>query len=134
MGSAGRDRISDYPPNSRRPTPPVSEGAAGGGSSGGDPCLAHIDEFELEEIANSEYFAEHEALPPRGTEVGVAASLLGPRLAVEVSSTGELLGLLPTRLNYLRNCLDTNRYIGHVTSVSTTAVPSVWVQLEPHPR
>ena len=123
MGSAGRDRITDYPPSARR----AAEGA--GSTPGGDPCLAPLPEVELEDVATSDYFASHDSVPPRGTEVEIAPGLIGPRLAVQTVA-GELVGLLPTRLNYLRFCLDGRSYVGNVTSASAQTIPSVWVALE----
>lgn len=131
MGSSGRDRISDYPPNARDALP--AAGSADG-PAGGDPCAVDFDEVELEDVANSEYLAVHGSLPPRGTEVELSGDLHGSRLAIVTVAGGERIGVLPVRLNYLRACVEHNHYVGNVTTVSTSQLSAVWVHLRQEQR
>jgi hypothetical protein len=134
VGSSGRDRISDYPPSARDALPAAGSAAGPAGPAGGDPCTVDIDEVELEDVANGEYTAFHGSLPPRGTEVELSRDLHGSRLAVVTVAGGERVGVLPVHLNYLRACLEHNRYVGNVTTVSTSQLSAVWVELRPEQR
>jgi hypothetical protein len=135
MGSVGTDRFSDYPGSSGgRPDTGKKGGGGGGGGGegGGDQCELAIADLALEEVATSEYFTSHSRVPRVGTQVRLRKKLVGSRIAVEISKSGEVLGLVPTEYNYLRQCMSRGfEYTGTVVSSSTGPLPEVSVDLTP---
>ena len=129
MGSSGSGNFSDYSGS--------QGGSSGGGASGGgantnsDRCLEDIEGVRIQEIESSEYYENHESTPRQGTKVVVRSSLEDGRFAVETKSGKEVIGLLPTRLNFLRRCIEQGySYSGEVSESSSGLVPSLRVDLE----
>ncbi len=118
MGSSGTGRLSDYSDATRNP-----EG--GGGASGQDKCQESIT-ATLEDVARNQYFSEHNDVPAKGTPVQLIHK---ERLTVQTFS-GEDLGYLPTKYNYIAGCLQKgNIYAGSVQASGNSAIPSVIVFL-----
>src|SRR5581483_8310841 len=116
MGSSGTGNLSDYPGGGR---------GRQGGRSGSDVCNQPITE-QLEEVARSAYFQAHNLVPPVGTAVSVIQQT---RITV-VTTSGEVIGYLPTRYNYLAGCIaDGFSYSGPVQASSNRPLPSVLVEL-----
>ena len=120
MGSTGSGNFSDYsgaPGGSRTPSD-AGDGSDGGGDEGGsDPCVRAFH-AELEEVAVSDYYSAHTAVPPLHTMLVITPTT---RLEVRVShATGEIVGYLPTRLHYLFDCLDNGHSYEGVITLSTT--------------
>jgi len=123
MGSSGTGHFSDYHSSSSN----QSDSSRGGGSSGEDRCDQGF-ETELEEMERCSYYLQHRSLPESETHVKVR---MQGRVGVETTS-GELIGYLPTRYNYLAGCIREGRsYAGRIISASNT--PILYVLVEIHP-
>jgi len=127
MGSTGTGRFSDYP-GSR------GSGSGGGSSQGGEgqnQCEKAAGNILLEEVAICDYFSAHKTVPPVGDTVRLREQLFDGRLAIETESS-EVIGFLPTRYNYLRQCIEQGyEYAGTIISSTTTNLPSVKIDLAP---
>jgi len=124
MGSTGSGSFTDY--SKRKPTGPDT---IDGGSSGIDKCKQAFG-TSLEEVSRCFYFLNSGgSLPSIGTEVIVAFN--GLRLAVE-THLGEEIGYLPTKYNYIKNCIDDGfKYVGVVRSIMVIPAPTVLVDIVP---
>lgn len=123
MGSTGSGSFSDY--SKRKPKQP---GDRSGGASGVDKCGAGFSD-SLEEVSRCLYFMSNGTVPPIGEEVTVTFN--GSRLAVE-AKLGEEIGYLPSKLNYLKFCLDDGyAYKGVVSNSRNVPTPSVSVDIIP---
>ena len=72
---------------------------------------------------------DHE-LPTVGLKVRLRRGLLGGRLVIETATRPEVIGLVPTRYNYLLACQGAGfSYPGAVTAADAASVPHVEVQL-----
>lgn len=144
MGSSGTSNFTDYPGPRRSDTeaasagPEVSSGEAqeagapNRGESEANPCLNAIAEFSLEDVERCAYFTRTQDVPPAGTDVLVPSQLVGGRIVVAVAADGEVIGLAPTRFNYLLGCLRRGfKYPGEVTASSTAPLAVVRVALMP---
>lgn len=124
MGSTGSGSFSDYPGS--RPKE-GSEGAGGGGASGEDRC-ARAFSCALEEIEQCEHFNTSGGVPPANTALTIEQR--GRLFAVDAS--GRTVGALPTRFNYLADCLVAGfTYEGRVNSSASAPVASVNVDFAP---
>lgn len=109
MGSSGSGRFSDYPGSG------AGGGSAGGGAPGYDDQCARAFSVSLEDVEHSTYFGNHGSVPPVGTELHV---ILAQRISAATAS-GEIVGNLPTRFNYLAGCLEAGfTYAGAVRNSS----------------
>lgn len=120
MGSTGTGSFTDYP-----------------GSNGGinndlpNQCDRAIPNIALDEVARCNYYIDNNTTPSIGTEIRLNNHLYGGRLVVE-TITGEIIGLLPTRLNYLLGCIQQGfSYNGQVISTSNVPIPSIIIDLGP---
>lgn len=117
MGSTGSGSFTDY--SGSKPTNSGSGGS--GGSSGTDRCKQAFS-CVLEEVAQCDFYTQHQAPPAPGTELAI---ILNGRLFA-VDSNGSRIGALPTRFNYLAACLASGiQYRGVVTASAATPVPTV---------
>ena len=130
MGSTGTGNFDDYSGTPGGTSP--GGGPSGGRGATGTRCDNRIDFVDLQEVATSDYYSTRGAVPAPGTDVGVRRSLVGGRMGVETTDTSEVVGLLPTTFNYLRQCLEQGyTYSGQVSASLDTPVPQVRVDLEP---
>ncbi|GAB4022702.1 hypothetical protein GCM10028808_70980 [Spirosoma migulaei] len=123
MGSTGSGNFSDY-------TSRVSGSNDGnsGGSSGEDKC-GQAFSASIEEISRCFYFMNYGVVPTIGTEVSI--SFNGVRLVAE-TNLGEDIGYLPTKLNYVKVCMDNGfKYSGLVSRSANTPTPSITVDIIP---
>lgn len=125
MGSTGSGSFSDYPGSGPKKQ---DQGAGGGGASGGDRCDRAFS-CSLEEVERCDYFSAHGDVPPIGTELSIQHR--GRLFAVD--SAGLTVGALPTRFNYLADCLKAGfTYQGRVVTSASVPVASVSVDFAPH--
>lgn len=133
MGSSGSGNFSDYS-GSRGGSRKSGVGSGNTGSqkdTGSDRCLKEMNDVRIQEIERSKYYEEHESVPRKGTKVVVRKELVDGRIAVETKSGKEIIGVLPTRLNYVRRCMEQGySYSGEVSESSAGLVPSIHVDLE----
>lgn len=123
MGSTGSGSLTDY--SKRKPS---TSGANDGGNSGTDNCGKGFN-ATLEEVSRCFYYINTGAVPPVGTEISIFFN--GVRISVETTK-GEEVGYLPTKHNYLKNCLvDGFVYTGQVVVSSLKSIPSVTVDIVP---
>lgn len=122
MGSTGSGRFSDYPGS--RP----KEGGQGGGSSGEDRCAKALS-CALEELEKCEYVTENASVPPANEMLSL--SHRGRIFAIDAN--GKTVGALPTKFNYLADCLAAGFvYEGRVTS--SVKIPTLSVDVDFVPR
>ena len=121
MGSSGTGNFSDYT-NFQRAIKGVT-----GAVDSEDKCALAFSTL-IEEIDTCEYYSKKGILPSVGTEVYVDFKV---RLVVK-SNDGLIIGYLPTKYNYLRNCiLKGFTYTGVVSGVSMTPINTVIVDITP---
>lgn len=121
MGSTGSGNFSDYPGSSKG-------SAGGGGASGEDRCNRAFN-CVLEEVEQCDYFVANQNVPSANTPVSL--ELRGRLMAVDAN--GFSVGALPTRFNFLADCLIAGfSYSGRVVASTTGAVASVNVDFLPH--
>jgi hypothetical protein len=105
MGTTGSGHLTDYPG-------PASQGNAkgqGGGGSGQVDRCAKAFQVKLEEIEHCEYFTRHNSLPGSGAIL----TLVHKKRISAVTASGEIVGHLPSSMNYLAECLkDGHTYSG----------------------
>jgi hypothetical protein len=134
MGSSGTGNFSDY--SGGRGDGGAGGGGTGGGQGGGsnpkeDRCLELVENVRIQEVERSEYYVNRESVPRNGTQVVVRSTLVGGRIAVETKSGKEVIGVLPTKLNYLRRCIEQGySYSGEVVESKAGLVPSLRVNLD----
>ncbi len=118
MGSTGSGRFTDY---SESQSSGEGSSAEGGGSGGVDRCTQAFN-CTLEEVSQCDFFTNNGNTPAIRTTLNL---VLTNRLFA-ATSTGEIVGALPTRFNYLAGCLEEGySYIGIITASSTSPVPTV---------
>ena len=130
MGSCGHGRFGNYGVGG---SGDGQQGARDGGNGSGNesnqgPSLSYI---RLEDVAISEYFLNKGALPHVGEAVNVRSALYKRRLAVELSSTEEVIGNIPTeyQLFLLSGLKRGIHYSGQVISSGKFPVPYIVVSL-----
>jgi hypothetical protein len=121
MGSSGSGNFSDYSQNK-------SVGANQGGKSGKDECNKAYS-IILEEVDRCEYYINHSSLPPNGLSIKIDFHL---RLEAKDASSNEIIGYLPTKYNFLVNCIK-NGFIfkGEIVSSITKPILIVRVDIAP---
>ena len=121
MGSTGTGNFSDYKNFSR-----AIKGITGADDSE-DKCALAFSTF-IEDVDTCEYYSKKGTLPAVGTEVCIDFKV---RLVVK-SNDGVIIGYLPTKYNYLRNCIVKDfKYTGVVSNVSSTPINTVIVDITP---
>ena len=84
----------------------------------------------LEDVAISEYYNNHHAVPQKGESVYLDSHISNGRLVVRSTNTQEIIGNLPTKYNYLITCLQNGvNYNGAVVYSDVQKIPSVVVTL-----
>lgn len=128
MGSSGSGKFGTYR---------IGGGAGGDGSivsqAGGSSeveCPSIIENIKLEDVAASEFYLRHNALPVAGAVVKIRDKVYLGRLVVETIDTLEVIGNLPTQYNYLLTCIQKGiNYTGQVISSDELPIPFVVVTL-----
>jgi len=122
MGSSGSGSFTDY--SKRKPT----GGMNNGGGSGDDNCGKGFS-TSLEEVSRCFYFINYAKVPKVGTSVNIFFN--GLRLAVETVK-GEEIGYLPTKYNYIKNCIaDGFNYAGVINVAHLSPFPNITVDIIP---
>lgn len=128
MGSTGTGNFSDYPTGSGNPTQPTT-GGGGGGVDPNDRCLTAFS-VQLEDVEHSAYFQMTSILPPIGTKLKLAHQ----KRIVAVDLNGAVVGNLPTKYNYLADCMAKGQdYIGQVVTSVSGHTATVIVDFAPIP-
>lgn len=121
MGSSGPGNFSDY-----SNYPRAIKGVTGAVDSE-DKCALAFSTL-IEDVDTCEYYSKKGVLPAVGTEVYVGFKV---RLVVK-SNDGLIIGYLPTKYNYLRNCIVKGfTYTGVVSVASSTPINIVVVDITP---
>lgn len=121
MGSSGPGNFSDY-----SNYPRAIKGVTGAVDSE-DKCALAFSTL-IEDVDTCEYYSKKGVLPAVGTEVYVDFKV---RLVVK-SNDGLIIGYLPTKYNYLRNCIVKGfTYTGVVSVASSTTINTVIVDITP---
>ncbi len=123
MGSTGNGMFGTYRGSGAGSIP-------NSGNNGGDECPLVIENILLEDVAISEYYQNHKAVPSNGEAVELSMKLINKRLAVVLSSTQEVIGNLPVSYNYLNLCIKKGkRYSGDIKSSGLSPIPFIVVNL-----
>lgn len=126
MGSSGFGTFGNYDITNKGSISPNGQNGGIGGGNFPDP----LEYIRLEDVAISEYYMNYQSLPAQGESVELATRIIHGRLAVLDGGTGEVLGNLPTRYNYLlRNIQLGTLFTGIVVSSGEIPVPFVVVTL-----
>ena len=121
MGSSGPGNFSDYT-NYPRAIKGVTRAV-----DSEDKCALAFSTL-IEDVDTCEYYSKKGVLPAVGTEVYVDFKV---RLVVK-SNDGLIIGYLPTKYNYLRNCIVKGfTYTGVVSVASSTPINTVVVDITP---
>lgn len=121
MGSTGTGNFSDY-----KKFPRAIKGVTGADDSE-EKCALAFSTL-IEDVDTCEYYRKKGALPAVDTEVYIDFKV---RLVVK-SNDGLILGYLPTKYNYLRNCIVKGfTYTGVVSVASSTPINTVVVDITP---
>lgn len=133
MGSAGLGKFGTYRVGNGQTTGEAGTGSGGGGLGGGTgeiECPSVIENIRLEDVAISDYYVNHQSLPSRRDPVELNSTVYKGRLVVKATSTGEVLGNMPTQYNHLINCIKKGmQYSGAIVASGMTPVPFVVVTL-----
>ena len=122
MGSSGSGSFSDY-----SQVKPKDNTSKTGGSSGEDNCLKAFS-TELEDVGRCAYYINNGTVPPVGTEVEIYFN----RRLIARTLRNEDIGYLPTKLNFLKPCIDSGyQYSGVVDSSSNLVLPIVRIDITP---
>lgn len=132
MGSAGSGKFGTYRFGTGQPANDTGNkgGDVGIGSGIGEiECPSVIENIRLEDVATSEYYVNHQSLPSSGNPIELNNAIYKGRLVVN-TSTGEVVGNMPTQYNYLINCVKKGmHYTGTVVASGLTPVPFMVVTL-----
>jgi hypothetical protein len=86
---------------------------------------------QLEEVATAEYYKKNEKLPRKNAKVRVRGKLVSKRIAVELESSEEVIGYLPTKYNHVVTCMKQGwEYGGNVVDSAEGKLPKIKVDLE----
>jgi hypothetical protein len=136
MGSSGSGKFGTYRVENNKESDGIVPGTAGdsqdgvGGKSSEIDCPLNIESIRLEDVATSEYYVNNRILPSAGEPVVLSSTIYKGRLVVKITTSGEIIGNLPTQYNYLKNCIDRGmNYTGRVLSSGTNPVPFIVVTL-----
>lgn len=128
MGSSGSSNFSDYADAPRKPLPPKgARKGSTGGSSGENQCDLAFS-TDLEDVALSDFFKNHKVVPTAGTKILIELR----KRVVAVTNTGESVGNLPTKFNYLAGCMQAGyKYRGVVQFSVGGSLPKVTIDAGP---
>lgn len=132
MESYTSGRFHEYTPVENEATSPKAGGGEGGAQPGTDMCDRVIESARLEEIERSQYHKKHSRVPRIEDLVRLRKGLEAGRLVIEHASTNLSVGYLPTRFNYLVQCLASGRkYNGKVTASTDSPSARIVIELSP---
>lgn len=103
---------------------------AGGSSSEEVECPLVIENINLDDVAISEYFLNYKNVPDVNKTVELSTLIVNKRLVVILTDTGEVIGNLPVKYNYLNICMKKDKkYSGTVKSSGLVPIPYIVVNL-----
>ena len=112
MGTTGSGRLHEYSDRE-------------GGS--GDECSKRIQEI-LEDVERCDYFDSHGELPAGGLSISLVAS---QRIEAQTAE-GETIGYLPTKYNYVADCIKRGySYTGVVSTSVSEPLVRVGIMITP---
>lgn len=128
MGSSGRGEFGNYKVDRK------SGGIGGIGSGNNDStldmeCPESIENILLEDISTCEYFKTLNALPNVGQDVYVSSFVFDGRIVVVDTATTKVIGNVPTRYNYLIECISSINYIGTIEISGLIPIPHIVVEI-----
>src|SRR5690625_1930075 len=114
MGSTGMGRFKDFKPSGNE-----------------DRCLEDLENVSLEDVGRMPYYEKFKEMPPMMIEVLVLNDLYNGRIAIQSIDDELIIGLLPSKYNYLLSCLKKGfKYEGHVIFSINNPIPRVMVNLD----
>jgi len=123
MGSSGSGSFSDYSNQKPAASKPNT-----GGSGKIDKCKIGFA-TSLEEVSRCQYYTK-KGIPPVHTEIDIVFNNV--RLVALDRQSNLEIGYLPTKLNYLKTCIDDGyKYSGIVQSNSINPTPYVLIDVVP---
>ena len=115
MGSSGTGTFGNYRPGN------------GSGENEKQKC-ADIIKINLEDIEFSEYFKNQNNVPE--SEQEVYPEFNNSRIVIKLKTSNEIIGNLPTKYNYILDCLNNNiMYLGKVITSGSTPIYFIVVDL-----
>ena len=124
MGSTGSGSFTDYPGSRPKER---GQGGGGGGASGDDRCERAFS-CTLEEVEQCDFFVANNDVPSISTVLSIDQR--GRLFAVD--ENGQSIGALPTRFNFIADCLAAGFvYEGRVVSSQNSPIASVSVDFAP---
>ncbi|MHC1735252.1 MAG: hypothetical protein AB9921_06220 [Erysipelotrichaceae bacterium] len=128
MGSSGRGEFGNYKVGKN------GIGSSGGedgqdGSGNGKECPTNIEGILLEDVGTCEYFKTTGSLPGVGKSIFVDSKTKDGRIVVIDLSSSMVLGNLPTRYNYLIECISVIHYVGTIGISGLKPMPHVVVEI-----
>jgi hypothetical protein len=130
MGSSGSGRFGTYDLGSNKKEGSGTSSHGENYGTGEIECPKIISNFQLEDVATSDYYKNHKSLPNIGEAVYLRKIVHNGRLVVEKTDTHEILGNLPTQYNFLLNFLINGKnYSGFVVASGDNPIPFIVVTL-----
>jgi hypothetical protein len=130
MGSSGSGTFGNYKPGSVPNGMTDTGDGIGGGIGKEQNCPEVVENINLEDVATSQFYVKHKALPPAKSPVRLRSETYQNRMVVEVADTGEILGNLPTQYHTLLICMKRGmKYEGIVLSSGLSPIPFAVVTL-----
>ncbi len=125
MGSSGRGEFGNYK---------VDRKSGGVGSGNNDTtidiqCPESIENILLEDISTCEYFKTLNGLPYVGQDVYINSLIIDGRIAVVDTASTKVIGNVPTRYNYLIECISSINYIGTIEISGLIPIPHIVVEI-----
>lgn len=124
MGSTGSGNLSDYSGSG----PKGGEAGDGGGGASGDDRCERAFSCSLEEVERCDFFGAVGGVPEPGTTLTIEQR--GRLFAIDAN--GQSVGALPTKFNYLADCINAGfSYEGRVVASTGSPMTSVSVDFAP---
>lgn len=129
MESYSSGRFHEYNPPQNE-SQPMTEG--GGLVPKTDVCDRVIESARIEEVERTQYHKRHFKVPMPGDKVKLRNALENGRLVIEHVESNLSIGYLPTRFNYLAQCLASGKkYGGKVTASANSPSARIVIELVP---
>ncbi len=115
MGSTGTGRFGDYK----------------GNGSDISKCDTPLRQVRLEEVSTIEYYVRNQSIAPMDTDIQLREKLYNGRIAVEETISNLVIGVMPTKYNYLLLCMKSGKqYVGKITVSTNSPFPLIEVDLD----
>lgn len=108
------------------------ESHGGGTKLATDVCDRIIESATIEEVEKTHYHKKHHKVPLEGEYVELRKTLEEGRLVIEHVLSRLSIGYLPTRFNYLAQCLASGKqYSGKVVKSANSPCARIIITLSP---